>query len=62
MNHIGLLIIAGVLGLASIAAGIGGQYLSSGSGGKFMIEKILSRSLGLAALVLLFIFGVKAMT
>ena len=62
MNHIGLLIFAGVLGLASIATGMGSQYLPSGSSSKFMVEKILSRSLGLAALVLLFIFGVKAMT
>ena len=62
MNDIGLLIIAVILGVASIATGVGGQYLQSGSGIKFWLEKIFSRSLGMAAVIMLVVFGVKAMT
>ena len=49
-------------GVASIGTGVGGQYLQSGSGIKFWLEKIFSRSLGMAAVIMLVVFGVKAMT
>jgi len=62
MNHLGLLIVAGILGVASIATAIGSQYMQSGSAAKFWVEKILSRSLGFAALLMLVIFGVKIMS
>jgi len=62
MNHLGLLIVAGVLALISVVTAIGSQYMHAGSMRRFLVEKIVSRSFGFAALITLVIFGVKAMT
>ncbi len=61
MKHIDILIVAVILLFGAIALENGGRYLRTGSVTNFWIEKILSRSLALSALLVFIYFLVKVM-
>ncbi len=53
------LLFAAILAALSIATDVGGQRLQSGSSARFWIEKILSRSFAMAALIMLLQFAIN---
>lgn len=59
MMHIELIIIASAFYLLSIASSVTSEFMRPGSSARFVCEKILSRSFAVAALVLMFVYGVK---
>jgi len=60
MNHAWLLVAAAVLMIAAIVVNVLSQRLRHGSALRFWLEKILSRSLSLAAIMMLLIYAFKS--